>query len=100
MRAHAGAEPIAAQFGFFEPSLVYYVDGRVEKCEAPARACEFLQESHDHFLLTTQDQYEHLAAYLPPDVEVLARQTDFPRRVVIVLLGRPIDLASRGEPAP
>ena len=90
---YADGDPQVAQFGYFQPSLVYYADTHVEACKNPQRVIEFLSSSTDAFLITTADNYDKLAAQLPADVAVLDRQADFPRAGSVILLGRKTALA-------
>ena len=94
---HATGKPHVAQFGYFRPSLVYYTDGRVEACKSPQRVIDFLGQSSDSFLVTTTEQYARLSAQLPGDIVVLSRQTDFPRRGEVLLLGHKTDLAAHDQ---
>jgi len=93
IREHAATQPQIAQFGYFRPSLVYYADTRVEACKTPQRTAEFLSQSADSFVVTTEDNYVRLAAQLPPDIAILRRQADFPRGQRVVLLGHKTELA-------
>jgi 4-amino-4-deoxy-L-arabinose transferase-like glycosyltransferase len=96
---HAESAPQVAQFGYFRPSLVYYTDTRVEACKTPQRVAEFLQESSDAFLVTTDEQYTRLKPLLPPDVIVIDRQPEFPRAGNVLILKRTTSIAQRSEGA-
>jgi hypothetical protein len=99
IRSHAGSAPHVAQFGYFRPSLVYYTDGRVEKCKDLQRIVEFLSESSNSFVVTTQESYDRLRVRLPADVEVIDRRPEFPRSGTILVLGRKTSMAQRNEAA-
>jgi 4-amino-4-deoxy-L-arabinose transferase-like glycosyltransferase len=93
IREHVPGQPQIAQFGYFRPSLVYYADAHVEACKTPQRTAEFLAQSAESFVVTTEDNYARLAALLPPEIAVLKRQADFPRGQSVVLLGHKTELA-------
>jgi len=99
IREHATGQPQIAQFGYFRPSLVYYADARVEACKTPQRTAEFLNQSAQSFVVTTEENYARLAAQLPPEIAVLKRQADFPRGHSVVLLGHKTELAKAGGSA-
>jgi len=96
---HAAGHPQIGQFGYFRPSLVYYADARVEACKTPQRTAEFLSQSADSFVVTTEDSYFRLAAQLPAEIAVLDREADFPRGQIVVLLGHNTELARTDTPA-
>ncbi len=87
--------PQVAQFGYFRPSLVYYTDTRVEACKNIARVVDFLKQSNDAFVVTTDEHYGRLAAQLPADVVVLDRQPEFPHGGTVLVLGRKTIVAQR-----
>jgi len=86
----AGGARIAG-FRYFRPGLVYYANEHVEQLEDAAAARAFLADEGQHaFLVTTETEYQEMAASLPPDIEVLERAPWFLRLgKTVVLLGRP-----------
>jgi 4-amino-4-deoxy-L-arabinose transferase-like glycosyltransferase len=97
IRQHSAQTPHVAQFGYFQPSLVYYIDARVEACKTPQRLVEFLEQSSDSFVVTTDEQYARLAAQLPADVVVIDKCPEFPRRGTVLILGRKTAIAQRSD---
>lgn len=97
IRHHSVGVPQVAQFGYFRPSLVYYMDGRVEACKTPQRLIEFLEQATDTFVVTTDEQYVRLAAQLPADVVIVAKCAEFPRLGEVLVLGRKTTVAQRDE---
>jgi 4-amino-4-deoxy-L-arabinose transferase-like glycosyltransferase len=95
IRQHSIGAPQVAQFGYFRPSLVYYTDTRVEPCKTPQRLIEFLEESPDSFVVTTDEQYARLAAQLPADVVIVDQCAEFPRQGKVLVLGRKTAVAQR-----
>ncbi|HVX11899.1 MAG TPA: glycosyltransferase family 39 protein [Pirellulales bacterium] len=76
-------------FGYWRPSLVYYLGQPVQQIMREDQAREFCGAMPYHgFLLTTGSRYETLAKSLPADVTVLARGRWFLRRDELLLLGR------------
>jgi 4-amino-4-deoxy-L-arabinose transferase-like glycosyltransferase len=97
IREHSVGDPQIAQFGYFRPSLVYYTDSRVEACKTPQRLIEFLQQSTSSFAITTNEQYDRVAAQLPADVTVIDKCAEFPRRGEVLILGRKTLVARRDD---
>jgi hypothetical protein len=97
IREHSAGAPQVAQFGYFQPSLVYYTDTRIEPCKTPQQLIDFLQQGDDSFVVTTDEQYSHLMSQLPADVIVLGQCAEFPRQGGLLVLGRKTDLAQRDD---
>ncbi len=94
---HSEGLPQLAEFGYFQPSLVYYMNCRVEACNNVRRVTEFLHDSPTAMLVTTATNYGKLAAHLPADVVVLDRRPDFPNSGEVVVLARKAAVAQRDE---
>ncbi len=96
IRRHAEGTPHVAQFGYFRPSLVYYTSGHVEACKNLQRVVEFLNESGDSFVVTTEEHFARLKAQLPAEIVIVDRRGEFPRSGAVLVLGRKTALAQRG----
>jgi hypothetical protein len=92
---HADGHAQLAEFGYFQPSLVYYANSRVEVCSNLRRVIDFLNESTEAFVVTTAEHYGKLAARLPADVVVIDRRPDFPSSGSLVVLARKPAVAQR-----
>lgn len=88
VRSHGGAKSRLAQYGYFRPSLVYYTRDKVEDCPDAGSVAEFLAASEDHFVITPDDAFERIRDRLPPDVVVVERRPQFPKRGEVLLLSR------------
>jgi hypothetical protein len=76
-------------FGYWRPSLVYYLGWPVQQMFDDEQIRAFCDEWPYHgFLLITGDRYAKIANWLPDDVTVLAREKWFLRRDELLLLGR------------
>jgi 4-amino-4-deoxy-L-arabinose transferase-like glycosyltransferase len=83
-----------AGYHFLPDSFVFYAGQRVANVESPSDIREFLEKSDNPFVLTTNKSEEHLAATLPGEFYVVARQRRFLRRGEVVILGRKPDAPS------
>jgi 4-amino-4-deoxy-L-arabinose transferase-like glycosyltransferase len=93
IRKHAIGPFQVAQFNYFRPSLVYYTEKKVEACKNPQSIIDFLEQSPDCFVVTTGEEYSHLASELPADIIVVDRRPDFPKAGELVVLVRPEKVA-------
>ncbi|HET6880088.1 MAG TPA: hypothetical protein VFI31_08030, partial [Pirellulales bacterium] len=76
-------------FGYWRPSLVFYLGPQVNLMHHIDQARDFCRQwPADRFLITTADGYARLAPSLPSDVSVLVRQRWFLRPDELLLLGR------------
>jgi 4-amino-4-deoxy-L-arabinose transferase-like glycosyltransferase len=88
-RQSASGSPVVETFGYWRPSLVYYLGSEVRQMFNDDQARQFCQKWPDSgFLVTTAERYARLAPSLPDDVTVLARQRWFLRPDELLLLGR------------
>jgi 4-amino-4-deoxy-L-arabinose transferase-like glycosyltransferase len=99
IRHNSGHELRVAQYGYFRPSLVYYVGTRIEECASPKKAVEFLKSSPEAYLVTTEKHYAKLFVELPADAVVLSRYPQFPEAGTLLVVGRKADIADRGGDA-
>jgi 4-amino-4-deoxy-L-arabinose transferase-like glycosyltransferase len=88
---HTGGElAIVRSFGYWRPSLVFYLRQSVQQFFYEDQIREFCQAwPYRGFLLTTGDRYATVRQWLPSDVCVLERKRWFLRSQDLVLLGRP-----------
>jgi 4-amino-4-deoxy-L-arabinose transferase-like glycosyltransferase len=93
-REYAGDTAKLATFAHPESSVVYYAGSRVERCQQPAEASNFVIENPGALLITNTDRWEELKSHLPPDVAVIARQPRFLKEGEVLLLGRTISTAA------
>lgn len=88
-RQTGGQPAVVRSFGYWRPSLVYYVGQPVRQLFSEQQVLALCQRwPHHGFLLTTNDHYARLAGRLPADVTLLGRRRWFLRSEDIVLLGR------------
>ncbi|HWB13486.1 MAG TPA: glycosyltransferase family 39 protein [Pirellulales bacterium] len=87
---HTGGElAIVRSFGYWRPSLVFYLRQPVQQFFYEEQIREFCQAwPYRGFLLTTSDRYALVGKYLPSDVCVLERKRWFLRSQDLLLLGR------------
>jgi len=87
--ANSSSRPQIASFGCHEPSWVFYAGRPIRSLEkAPSSQLrEFLAESRDAFLITTEKQYEALKPELPDNTAVLARTKYFLKDETLVVVG-------------
>ena len=78
-----------ATYQYFRPGFVYYCNERIEQFYDAPSATTFLRESPGRsFLVTTEDEYQQIAAELPPQVGVIERSPWFLKQgKTLVLLG-------------
>ena len=89
-RHTGGATAIIRSFGYWRPSLVFYIRQPVQQFFSEDQIREFCQAwPYRGFLLTTSDRYELVGRWLPYDVCVLERKRWFLRSQDLLLLGRP-----------
>jgi 4-amino-4-deoxy-L-arabinose transferase-like glycosyltransferase len=86
-----------AQYKYLPASLVYYTDARIDACNSPEKAIDYLKESTNSYLVTTDEQYGELKALLPADVQIIGRYARFPMRGSVVILSRKTSLARRSD---
>lgn len=97
----AGGARIGA-FRCFRPGLVYYSNERVEQLPDPGAAAAFLEEHEaSAFLVTTEAEYQQMAARLPASIGVLQRSPRFLKTgETLLLLGPTAEAtAANGERA-
>jgi len=82
-------EPRFASYGCLEPSWVYYAgrpihEFRANEAEAASR---FLNENAQNYLVTTNRKYLQIQSELPPETQVIARESFFlkPHEQLVVL---------------
>ena len=71
-----------------ESSVVYYARSRVERCELPAEAADFLERTSGGYLITNAERWAELQPMLPSNVTVIARQPRFLKHDEVLLVGR------------
>jgi 4-amino-4-deoxy-L-arabinose transferase-like glycosyltransferase len=100
VRRQTGDQPaIVRSFGYWRPSLVFYLHQPVQQYFAEEQIRSFCQTWPYHgFLLTTSDRYAYVAPWLPSDVCVLERKRWFLRSQDILLLGRAEPSITSSEP--
>ncbi len=91
----SNAEPHVATFGYFTPSLVYYLGHHVERINKSMPLSGFFGQGGNALLLS-REAYETHRDELPPDVTVLAEEQRFLKPERIVLVGRPKKIAGDG----
>jgi len=79
-------EVTVAQFGYFPPSLAFYIGQHVDSLKNPHQASRFLDHSASRLLITTSDKYDQLKATLSDQVNVIGRVNRFPEPGKIVIL--------------
>jgi 4-amino-4-deoxy-L-arabinose transferase-like glycosyltransferase len=89
-----------AVYEYFEPSLVFYADQRVNRFEKVREVRQFFESAPRPYLITDQRAMRHLAPALPSDVHVMLRKRRFLRRTDLVLLGRLGQVARRPNAVP
>ena len=86
-----------AQLGLFRPSMIFYGGGRVHACQNGKKMLEFLtDENHDSFVITTSEIYDNLS-HLHGQIEVVAREPDFPEQGELLLLRQRVQTAHQGS---
>lgn len=95
IRNNSPGEFHVAQYKYLPPSLVYYTDTRIDACNSPQKAIDYLKDTNNSYLVTTDEKYSELQALLPADVQVIGEYARFPRRGSVVVLGRKTSLAQR-----
>ncbi len=89
IRNHIETEDVAiSAFGYFPPSLAFYVRQRIDCCHDSETTHQFLDDSGARLLITTSDRYDELKPDLSDDTEILERLDRFPERGEIVILRR------------
>ncbi|HEX7379333.1 MAG TPA: glycosyltransferase family 39 protein [Pirellulales bacterium] len=90
IQRHAATEsPEVWTFGFWRPSLVYYLGRHVEPLYSAEQVRSFCRHwPAGGFLLVAGDYYPRVAGFLPPDVAVIERGPWFLKRKELLLLGR------------
>jgi 4-amino-4-deoxy-L-arabinose transferase-like glycosyltransferase len=88
---HTGGElAVVRSFGYWRPSLVFYLRQPVQQFFAEDQIREFCGAwPYRGFLLMTSDRYATVRQWLPSDVCVLERKRWFLRSQDLLLLGRP-----------
>ena len=80
---------------YFRPGLAYYCNRFIEQFTSQAAVNEFLQsDGGQRFLVTTESDYQRMAAALPPTVGVLERAPWFLKSGEAVVLLGPIGSSS------
>ncbi|HEY2881998.1 MAG TPA: hypothetical protein VGJ15_06180, partial [Pirellulales bacterium] len=72
---------------------------RVEQCKTVKGVADFLAQSPNAFVVTTDEHYAKLAARLPGGVVVAARVHNFPHNGDVIVLHRQDELAQRDDGA-
>ena len=75
-----------AQFGYFPPSLAFYIGQHVDSVKNPHQANRFLNHSASRLLITTSEKYDQLKAHLSEQVNVIGHVKRFPESGEIVIL--------------
>ncbi|MHB8970110.1 MAG: ArnT family glycosyltransferase [Pirellulaceae bacterium] len=96
--ASAGGPCRVASFDYFRPSLVFYCASRIERCEDVNDVCEFFAAGDVGYVLTVPSRLPALLAVLPPDVEIVDRQSRFPGTGELVLLAKGVHTAGAAQP--
>lgn len=101
LREQSGDRFQLAVFDFFRPSLVFYAKKQVPAILEPAEVRDYLNRSPHNYLLTRDDEFHKIEAFLPDDVKILDRRRMFlRRRHDVLLIGRsPETLAALGQAA-
>jgi len=99
IQTHTEGQPaIVRSVGYWRPSLVFYLRQPVEQFFSDEQVRDFCRQwPYRGFLLITGERYRQAAAWLPPDVTVLARRRWFLRSDQILLLGRATELHTPTE---
>lgn len=93
-RRLGGADTKVAVYDYFEPSLVYYARGRVDRFAKEEQVSQYFAKNHERYLITHEKFLPRIQDELPAGVEVLARKRRFLRRGDVVLIG-PADALAR-----
>lgn len=89
VRSHAEGNPHLASHNYLPPSMVYYHGQTIRRLGSPDEISRyFAGQPQDAFLVTTSSNYERIAARLPAEIAVVARDRRFLRQGDILLLGR------------
>lgn len=80
------ASPQIAEFGYFPPSLSFYVRHRIDPCSDKEATQQFMEDAGPKLLITTTDGYESLKGTLHEDVAVVEKLDRFPEKGQIVIL--------------
>lgn len=83
------------QFGLFRPSMVYYGGGRLYGIANEDRLLKFLRSSeHESFAITTDEIYKK-NLHLHQQLEVVAREPNFPKQGELLLLKERVQTAAK-----
>ena len=87
IKDHSSAPQIAS-FGCLEPSWVYYGGRTIREFGDIEQTAEFLHDSEDHFVITTDHHAEQLQLYLSEDIVVLVDVPYFLKKNRLLVLGQ------------
>jgi 4-amino-4-deoxy-L-arabinose transferase-like glycosyltransferase len=91
--------PRVATYGYFTPSLVYYLGHTVERLDKPEDIATFFAQGGDA-IVAPRAAFEKQREQLPNDVTILAEHERFLRKNQrVVLIGRPTQVAKRNVQA-
>src|SRR5262249_26897589 len=87
--------PRVATYGYFTPSLVYYLGHTVERLDKPEDIAAFFAEGGDA-VVAPRVAFEKQREHMPNDVTILAEHERFlHKNQRVVLIGRPTRVAKR-----
>jgi len=86
-----------AQFCYERPSMVFYAGNRIQPCNTASEVREFFSSAEPAYLITPGIHVDALKTVLPPDVQVVQRESRFPEKGEIVLLARQPILVGAAE---
>ncbi|MEN6367769.1 MAG: glycosyltransferase family 39 protein [Thermoguttaceae bacterium] len=83
------SQPILAAYGCFEPSWVFYARRPIESLpdDEPDEPIDFLREGDNHFLITTDVEWEAIRPLLPENAVVLTSTPYFMRQEKLLVIG-------------
>ncbi len=100
-RYAAGSTDIKlATFNYFSPNLVFYAGQPIQRLRQADEIALFFEQHPHGFLVTRSDKLNRLTeALAKTPLEEVTRHRSFLRNHDLVLLGRPVDIAARGDSA-
>ena len=100
-RYAAGSTDIKlATFNYFSPNLVFYAGQPIQRLRQADEIALFFEQHPHGFLVTRSDKLSRLTeALAKTPLQEVTRHRSFLRNHDLVLLGRPVDIAARGDSA-